>query len=379
VHFLAGVPETFPLAGIDDGTGNPVIAGPPGSGAPPVLVPTQALFVALNLDTLREQVTTSYAGYAQGTYNLTERLSATLGARYSVDQKDFAFRQTDRNAPPAIPGVMSIPRTPLDKSWSSFTPRAGLELQLNPDHMLYVSAARGFKSGGFNARPTSNPPRFTSYDPEYLTTYEAGYKSEWLDHRLRLNTAVFHSTYRNIQLNTFIFFNGDYITEVANAGDGHMDGAEAEITVMPHRRFTLSAGVGYLHFGYDRVQDVVGPNTNTPPGKLLPSTPEWTFNASASGVLWQSAAGELALRGDYRYQSETTYDIFNQGIEGGYGVLDGRLSFTSGDGHWGAFILGRNLTDKLYGPIRNFNLMSVAQARVYAAPREWGVGVQYNF
>lgn len=379
VHFLSGVPAAFPLSGIDDGTGNPVIAGPPGSGAPPVLVPTQALFVALNLDTIREQVGTSYAGYAQGTYNLTDRLSATLGARYSYEKKEFAFTQMDLNVPPAIPGVMDIPRTPLDKNWNSFTPRAGLEFRLAPDKLLYVSVARGFKSGGFNARPTSNPPRFTSYDPEYLQTYEAGYKSEWLGHRLRINADVFHSKYTNIQLQTFIFFNGDYITEVANAGDGHMNGVEAEITALPHPRLSLSAGIGYLHFDYDRVHDIVGPNTNTPPGKLLPFTPEWTVNASASAILWKSARGEIAVRGDVRYQSKTTFDIFNQGSDGGYGVLDGRFSFTSADGKWGAFVLGRNLTDKLYGPVGNFNLMGIAESRTYAAPREWGAGVQYSF
>lgn len=379
VHFMEGVPAVFPLSGLDDGTGHPVIQGPPGSGAPPVLVPTQALFTALNLHTVRDQAGTSYASYAQGTLDLTRRLSATFGARYSKEKKDFTFTQVDLNVPPAIPGVMNIVPTSFAKSWSSFTPRFGLEFQLTPDQLIYFSAARGFKTGGFNARPTSSPPRFTSYDPEYLWTYEGGFKSEWLERRLRFNADVFYSKYSNIQLQTFIFFNGEYITEVANAGNGHMQGLEAEITAMPHPRLTLSAAVGLLDFNYDTVHDVVGPNTNTPPGRLLPYTPKWTANASARLIVWKAAYGDAAFRADYRYQSQTTFDIFNQGIEGGYGVLDARLSFFSANGKWEVFALGRNLTDKLYGPVGNFNLFGIAQVRTYAPPREWGAGVRYSF
>ena len=190
---------------------------------------------------------------------------------------------------------------------------------------------------------------------------------------------MFHSQYSNIQLQTFVFANGDYITEVANAGDGHMNGVEAEVTAVPHPWLTLSAGVGYLDFKYDEVNDVVGPNTNTPPGKLLPFTPKWTANASANAVLWEGALGELSLRADYRYRSKTSYDIFNQGIEGEVGLLDGRLTLAGADGSWSVFLLGRNLTDELYGPVGQFNLMGIAETRSYAPPREWGAGVQYNF
>jgi iron complex outermembrane recepter protein len=255
----------------------------------------------------------------------------------------------------------------------------GLEWQLTPDELLYLSASRGFKSGGFNARPTSSPPRFTSYDPEYLWTYEAGFKSEWLERRLRFNADVFYSKYSNIQLQTFIFFNGEYITEVANAGDGHMKGMEAEVTAPPHPRLTLSAAVGLLDFAYDTVHDVVGPNTHTPPGRLLPYTPKWSANASARLIVWKAPYGDAAFRADYRYQSRTTFDIFNQGIEGGYGVLDARLSFFPANGKWEVFALGRNLTDKLYGAVSNFNLFAIAEVRTYAPPREWGLGAQYNF
>lgn len=376
VRFLRTVPAVFPLAGLDDGTGNP-IAGPGG----PIIAPTQVFFTALNLGTVRRQRTESVAAYTQAGLQLTDALSATLGLRYNRDSKEMLFEQVDLTGPPpGIPGVMNATSPDLKKSWNSFTPRVGLEYQLTPERMLYLSWARGYKSGGFNARPTTNPPRFTTYDPETLNTVEFGFKTEWLGRRLRFNGDFFHSKYKDIQLGTFLFVDGQYVTEVANSGDGTTKGAEFELAFLPHPRVLLSAGLGFLDFEYDRVNDVAGPGTNSPPGDSLPNAPEYMWDVSARFTLTQSAAGETQLRLDYRRQDDVAFDVFNRHVQPAYGLLNGRLAFRSASGRWSVFLAGSNLTDERYANlISNFDLFGLPETTFYAAPRSWFAGAEYEF
>jgi len=100
----------------------------------------------------------SYAGYAQGTYQISDRLSTTLGVRYTREKKrlkgteflaDAGLQQTDT----------IVDSGDVKDSWNALTYRAGFEFQANPRLMAYASIARGFKSGGFNVRdPGSAPP-----------------------------------------------------------------------------------------------------------------------------------------------------------------------------------------------------------------------------
>src|SRR5690606_19346837 len=102
----------------------------------------------------------------------------------------------------------------------------------NEDTLLYASASRGFKSGGFNGRPTQGPGDVKSFAPEYVWSYEAGIKADWLDRRVRTNLAVFHTDYKGIQLTSTAT---DPVTNilsifVENGGKARVRGAEAELT-----------------------------------------------------------------------------------------------------------------------------------------------------
>src|SRR3546814_20793169 len=86
------------------------------------------------------------------------------------------------------------------KSWHALTPRFAVDWQATPDALLYVSATRGFKSGGFQGIAGSGPSQSTAYDPEYAWSYEGGAKTQWLDHRLQLNLSLFQTDYKDLQV-----------------------------------------------------------------------------------------------------------------------------------------------------------------------------------
>jgi iron complex outermembrane receptor protein len=377
VRFLRTVPPIYPISGIDDGTGAPVMI-PPGE---PLLLPTQILFVALNLDTYRTQKTTSTAAYAQLGYSLSDTFSLTLGARFNEDEKEFNFEQFDLTGPPpGIPGVMDAASPRLKESWNSFTPRLGAEWKFSDDLMVYASYANGYKSGGFNARPTTDPPRFESYEPEELDTYELGLKSEWLNRRLRLNVAAFRSDYKEIQLPTFFFVDGIYITETTNAGDGTIKGLEADFAAAISPRLMLTASLGILDFEYGTVQDVVGPGTNTPPGEMLPFTSKNSWTLGVDAILAETRAGKLGVRVDYNHRSKFVFDVFNINSQAPYGLLNLRVDYTSHDGRWSVYALGKNVTDQQYAVGANdFALFGIAEQRAFGPPQEWSLGFDFDF
>jgi len=152
----------------------------------------------------------STAVYAQGSYDITEQLSVTIGARYTDEEKQAVVKNGlifDNVYPESawVPGYVRpsgdiVPQVlgsdsngngvldaPSVQSWSRFTPRIGLEYQANPDLMFFASYSQGFKSGTFNPRATVNEP---GVDPEIVDSIEVGLKSDWSDN-LRVNLTLF--------------------------------------------------------------------------------------------------------------------------------------------------------------------------------------------
>src|SRR5690606_36047689 len=162
----------------------------------------------------------SFAGYVHGKFRFNDRLSITAGGRYTDESKDFTTMLV-RNAS----GVVSVPETTVSKSWDAFTPRVGFEYQWTPDLMTYVSASRGFKSGGFNGR-AQTIAEIDSFDPEYVWSYEAGIKTEWFDKRLLLNLSAFYNDYTDIQLTSLRAVEGLIVIVTENAGEARIKGLE---------------------------------------------------------------------------------------------------------------------------------------------------------
>ena len=290
----------------------------------------------------------SVAAFGQASFKITPALSLTLGGRYTRERKRQAFDFFIDNSagvfsffglPPiaVIPTLsprnprVGVPTTYRD-TWEQFTPKAGLDYKVNPDLLLYASYSKGFKSGGFNGRPSPNAQGgfnpILPYDPERLDAYEAGIKSDWLDRRLRINLAGFHSSYKGIQL--LVLDPGSGFFNTANAGRSSIWGFEAETTLRPVPAATVYANVGYTHDKY-KALDQRAVISGIGPDDRLPVTPRWTVGVGGSyRADLGDTVGALEARADYSYRSSVFYGATNEPLEyqRGFGLLNLRATYT---------------------------------------------------
>jgi iron complex outermembrane recepter protein len=196
---------------------------------------------SLNIDT-NLYTTTSYAAFGQLTWNISDAFSATLGLRYTYEQKE---REGSQQTLPAfgidIPPVAG-PDIDYDDSRSDtdVSPTLNLRYFVSQDFMTYASVSRGFKSGGYNQRreiATSNG----EFDEEIATNYELGWKSSWGNRRLQFNGTFFYVDYDDFQSQTF---DGSSI-RVTNAGTMESYGTELELIFIPVANMTLGSALGY--------------------------------------------------------------------------------------------------------------------------------------
>ncbi len=313
----------------------------------------------------------SEAVFLHADLQVTDRLSLSGGLRQTWDHKDYHAR-FDRLAS----GVTAYDVSP-SQSWRAFTPAADAEYRWTPELMTYVSAARGYKAGGFNGRAETAFVAQQPFAPEYVWTYEAGLKSAWFDRRAVLDLAVFHSDYTDMQLTSLGVDGGFPVILVQNAGAARIDGFELEGTAVPWPHLRLNFGLGHLHGRYTELAPtVVGVTLSS----QLAKTPAWTFNLGAEQDL-ETALGRVTARADYAYRSKVQNTADNVEIlaQKGFGLLQAQLTLAPKRGSWSMTAFGSNLTDVRYITNGLSALDSVGLATVaYGRPREWGIRLDYR-
>jgi iron complex outermembrane recepter protein len=188
------------------------------------------------------QTTQSYAAFAQATATLVSDTHLTAGARYTRDDR------TERAGAVFGGGAeVPAPNSPQSKSWSSPTWRLVLDRQFTPDIMAYVGYNRGFKSGLFNPVVSPGAPIDPPVNPETLNAYTLGLKSEYLQHRLRVNIEGFYYDYTNIQVEQIL----SAVSHITNAAKATIKGVDLDITAVPVERLTLTASLEVMDGRYD--------------------------------------------------------------------------------------------------------------------------------
>lgn len=209
--------------------------------------------------------TEAFAGYAQVDVSPFAGLTGTAGIRYTDEFKDVFFNPNPNPLPrsgalnqpfnTANVVALGIPVTQHAKVW---TPRFALSYKLTPDIMLFASATKGFKSGGWNAR-ANYAALAVPFTRETVWSYEAGLRSEFFNRRLRVNLTGFQFTARDFQLpagyldpitNTIL-----YLTR--NFADLHNRGIEGDITAIPFRDFNVYWSFGLQDAEYRNVNPLV--------------------------------------------------------------------------------------------------------------------------
>lgn len=196
----------------------------------------------LFVDMQSELTTKAYAAFGEVDYALTDQWMLTAGGRYTHDDV-IAAHSSRSDTLSLFSPAFNQPLFSLDKAFSDFSPKLSVRYKWTSDILSYVTASKGYKAGGYNLTFGSTPTNTLPYEDETLWNYEIGIKSEFLDHRLRANAAVFYMDWKNIQVATF-----DPQTlafRVRNAAKGKAQGVELELTAAATRFLQLGLNYGY--------------------------------------------------------------------------------------------------------------------------------------
>jgi iron complex outermembrane receptor protein len=348
-------------------------------------------------DTQGTVFTESVALYADWSFDLSDRLSLDLGARYTdEDKRAKVLNRGYTNATFTVPsGVVAAN---FDKSigFKNTSPKIALNFDLSDNVMVYGLASRGFKSGGYNirAQAAAVPRSANPFNDEQVDSFEVGAKMGLLDQRLFLNVAAFHNKYEDIQLSVFTAYdsNGDgtddaFFGDFTNAGKGTVQGLEVEYQWLLTDGFSLSGNLAWLDAEYDEFRYA---------GLNIADEQEFTNAPEFSGAInleWRTAvgaAGELSARVGYSYQSEVvaTTEIIRAEVppfgrspitQDGYGLITAGVAWDGG-GPWSVALQGTNLTDKEYLTTGyNLNRALGVYTGFYGAPRQYSLSVRYDF
>jgi len=300
-----------------------------------------------------------WALWVEGGYTFNERLTAKLGARYYHDETT----ESGTVSVLAVPSLLSEKGT-----FTSTNPRLNLSYRLAENQLIYVEAAKGFRSGGFNA----DDPALPTYAPESLWTYELGSKGEYWDRKLSLEADVYYNDWRGVQ-DSFTLPNG--LSVILNGGHVKGEGVDFVATLAPTKDLHIGITYGWNNLAYKEVPANADKTVGDPPDFAVRNA--WSTYANYTHRL---AAGLQAYgRVDFAHKarSKETLRTPPYNIDDtipAQDLLNLRLGLTFGN--YDASIYANNLTNErapLAPPL------GVLTENVEQRPRVLGVTVRANF
>ncbi len=295
-----------------------------------------------------DQVTQSYAAYGQATYKVLPAWDVTLGLRYSHDDKEAGLLSV---APNSTLGALNAPDSAdLTFEGGRLTYRANTTFRPSSDVMVFATVSSGYKSGGFDTGSGNTLGNNRVFQPELVTNYEIGAKTQFFNRRLTLNATAFRMDVDDFQLRSF---NGTFYV-VRNAGSIRQQGVEFDVIGRPTPDLTLSLSGTRLASKYTDFK-------NAPPRPGLTAVQDLTGTRVSYSPKWQGTAAvdyrrtltggyEVGLNTHLGFTSDIDVGIAGdgnpQGVQDGYALLGARLSVALPGDRWELALLGENLTDK---------------------------------
>ncbi len=296
--------------------------------------------------TKQDRLDQDYALFGELYVDITEKLTGTVGARVFKAENSligfFGFGQGQSNsgssgealcddnfgdgrdvgAPGAdLPDFQGAPCKNIDQetddSGSIF--KVNLAYDLTDDAMVYATYSEGFRPGGINRRGTLPP-----FKPDFLTTYEVGWKTSWFDDRVRFNGAAFHQVWDDFQYSV-LGLNG--LTDITNSAQAEIDGVEMDVNWAVTDGLGISAGLALINAELSKpycgqllngnvvsadpcpVDDIGGTEpAAAPKGSKLPVTPDFKANLTAR---YQFALGTMDahVQGAFVYVGDRQSDL----------------------------------------------------------------------
>jgi len=305
------------------------------------------------------QETQSFAIFGELTHRFLKRWELTAGVRLTYDQRDVDIEalgwdaSTTRNqfvsATTARKLILfnTIPRQNVKKSWLQPSGRLALSYAIDEDQRLYASGSRGFKGGEFNGGALFDPAEAILTDPEFVTSFEFGYKGRLLDGRLQFNASAFYMEFDDQQV--FILASRNLpLQALANAGGSEIKGFEAELHLLLTESWLFQFGLGYLDARFRDFKDPLNP-TKDLSGNRLAHAPKWSVNGLVQ-YDWPFELGVVRAQTDFFWTSKRFFTADNNQdlTQKAYGVVNGRLAFISHNRKYEGAVWVKNLFDKDY-------------------------------
>ena len=218
------------------------------------------------------------AFFGEGTYDFNESWSLTLGARYFENESEVSGYVGWGQS---LFGDNSV-QTSSDVDDDDQILKGTLSWRLDKNKMIYATISEGYRPGGLNRDPgLIATVGKQSWDADYLTNYEIGFKTMLMDQRLRLNGAIYRSDWDDIQYTVYEFALSSCCGNVYNLSTAEITGLELDATFLATNKLTLSAALAYNDA--ETTDDFVLPNgtLSVPDGTELPNVPEFKGNFSA--------------------------------------------------------------------------------------------------
>lgn len=377
----------------------------------------------------------SAAIFTNNTFRLTDALDLTVGLRYTRERKTLQSDFSNPNGsaacgavladpagrvggaiaqringfgslPPAlqqqllqqiVPGVapnvagfMCLPwanalhngrdtfQEQTEKEWSG---TVKLAYDFSDDVMGYVSAARGYKAGGFNLDRVQvgiTPQDDTYFPGEFVNSYEVGLKTSWADGNLLFNSALFHQEYEDFQLNSFLgtAFVVRSIPEVTSTG--------IDMDVLWQTGITglmLQGGLTYARTEYGN-HPLPDPDLALLPGNQMSFAPRWSGNASVTydWDIGSNLMGRFNLGAKYMSEYNTGSDLDPEKAQDGYALINARIGIGRQDRRWMVELWGQNLTDETYKQVGiDAPIQAGSWNAFLGAPRTYGMTFRVRY
>ena len=357
-------------------------------------------------NTLDEQAH-SQALFGSFNWHATSRLDLQLGLRYTIEDKDVDETQLRSGAAGSVRFVnpsewwrrdsvqpatgspaLTQYRLSAEDDWNQLTWDATATFRINDRARVYFRYARGFRSGNFNPTITTydGTPIIAATQPEILTDYEIGVKSEWLEGRLTANAGLFRYDLENAQLNVQtpnpLGIPNQTTSIIRNAANGVVDGIEFELRARPVDRLTFGANLGLLRSEYRDFVTYQGATPLDASGNEFYRTPKRTLSIDAEYRHPLSSDAELFVNTDWNYRGHYFHNAVIQNDPAqetdGYTLGNVRVGYRSPDRTFDVALYATNVLDTSYrilAQVPNDGAYSVSLGQ----PRVVGVSFRTRF
>ncbi|WP_421854344.1 TonB-dependent receptor [Novosphingobium sp.] len=327
------------------------------------------------------QRTRSFALFGQADYKLTDKLTATVGLRWSSDRISMDYHSLFD----AIGGVVPVKaysdvtlplldfngaKTFRDLSW-----RGALNYKTG-DTLVYASFSKGYNSGGFAGGASTDPLQLAPFNSEKLYAYEVGLKTEFLDRKVRFNTSAFYYDYRDLQVFVFDLTGPIPVQRKLNAGNAEIYGLEAELTLRPTRNLDLFAAATFMHSEYKKFAALGGVSYS---GNRLVNAPRFAFSGGVNWTVPLGSSGSLRARVDGTYVSSIALfpdNAANTEVRA-HGQINARLGWQSPTKAYEVALWVKNLNSARY--ISSIAPVITQDQINYNDPRTFGVQLVAHF